>query len=252
MNIHHIRNATLLLEYGGHSFLIDPFFADQGSMPAFPNTPNQELSNPLVPLPDKPSEYLEVDAVFITHLHPDHFDEKAKEILPTDIKIFVQNQEDLKTVKQEGFTNVHSFEEQIHIGDVTIHQTNGQHGRGDITKMTGPVSGMVFKHQEEQSLYIAGDTVWCEDVEKALTAHSPDLIIVNSGAAQFLEGGPITMTAEDIYNTHQAAPNSNIIVVHMESLNHCLLSRETLHSFLEENQLTSQVIIPNDGERLSF
>ena len=46
-----IRNATLLLEYGGQRLLIDPMLAPQGRYPGFAGTPNAHLANPLVALP---------------------------------------------------------------------------------------------------------------------------------------------------------------------------------------------------------
>lgn len=33
MNIHHIRNATAILDYGGKKFLIDPMLAEKGTLP---------------------------------------------------------------------------------------------------------------------------------------------------------------------------------------------------------------------------
>ena len=35
MNIHHIRNATAILDYGGKKFLIDPMLAEKGTLPPF-------------------------------------------------------------------------------------------------------------------------------------------------------------------------------------------------------------------------
>lgn len=46
-----IRNATLLLEYGGQRLLIDPMLAPKGHYPAFAGSPNDHLRNPLVDLP---------------------------------------------------------------------------------------------------------------------------------------------------------------------------------------------------------
>lgn len=36
MNIKQIRNATLIIEYAGKKFLVDPVFADKGTYPPFP------------------------------------------------------------------------------------------------------------------------------------------------------------------------------------------------------------------------
>ena len=58
-----------------------------------------------------------------------------------------------------------------------------------MAEMLAPVSGFVLRAKGEAALYIAGDTVWCEDVRKALREYDPKVIVVNAGAAQFLEGG---------------------------------------------------------------
>lgn len=45
--------------------------------------------NPLYDLPISISEMIEVDAVIITHLHIDYFDEEAKQQLPKNVPIYV-------------------------------------------------------------------------------------------------------------------------------------------------------------------
>ncbi|MED1204432.1 MBL fold metallo-hydrolase [Heyndrickxia acidicola] len=252
MNIRLIRNATLVLDYADKRFLIDPFLAEKGSMPPFSNTPNQEKANPLVPLPLPIDEIIQADAVLVTHLHPDHFDQTAIHALPKDIAIFTQNQADAETVRGYGFVNVGDLQKTVHLGEIKIQRTNGQHGIGEITKRTGKVSGLIFKHPDEKTLYVAGDTIWCQDVEEAIQQSKPQIIVVNGGAAQYLEGGHITMTKEDIYKTQQAAPAAKIVVVHMESLNHCLLSRDELKAFIEDKGLSKSILLPDDGEGYSF
>lgn len=53
-----------------------------------------------MPLPVPVTQLLNVDAVILTHLHLDHFDETAKELLDKDIKLFVQNEADKAEVKK--------------------------------------------------------------------------------------------------------------------------------------------------------
>src|SRR5690625_6438731 len=54
MNIQLIRNATLVVQYAGKKFLIDPMLAEKGTLPAFgpevglPDAPRQDQKNPLV------------------------------------------------------------------------------------------------------------------------------------------------------------------------------------------------------------
>ena len=101
-------------------------------------------------------------------------------------------------------------------------------------------------------MYLAGDTIWCEEVREAIDRHRPDVIVVNSGAAQFLSGDPITMTAEDVIRVCRAAPAATVVAVHLGALNHCLLTRADLGQALDEAGLLSQVRIPADGETLTF
>ncbi|MCA0992183.1 MBL fold metallo-hydrolase [Pseudalkalibacillus hwajinpoensis] len=252
MKIQFVRNATIVLHYADKKFLIDPFLSDKGAMPPFPNTANQHLANPTVDLSTSINEIIDVDAVIVTHLHPDHFDDKAKEVLPKEIGIFAQNKEDVEVIKGEGFQNVFSLEEESSFENVTLSRTDGKHGAGEILKQTGKVSGIAFSHPNEKTLYVAGDTLFNEDVQEAIQKHKPDIIVVNAGAAQFLEGGPITMTKENVVETYQEAPDATIIAVHMESLNHCLLTRNELKQFIKEKDLLNKVLIPDDGQTLSF
>ena len=131
-----------------------------------------------------------------------------------------------------------------------MNLTSGKHGEGEIGQLMGEVSGVVFKHKDEKTLYIAGDTIWCDDVEEAIHLHRPEVIIVNGGSAQFLQGDPITMGKEDIYRTYKEAPQSTIIVSHMEAVNHCLLTRQDLARFIEEKGLTANILVPADGESI--
>jgi L-ascorbate metabolism protein UlaG (beta-lactamase superfamily) len=252
MNIRQIRNATMILNYGGKRFLIDPFLAKKGSYPPFQNTLNQDKFNPTVDLPIPVEEIIKVDYVIVTHLHLDHFDAAAIEMLPKDIKIIAQSEKDVETIKKEGFQNVKSLTTVSSIGNIRLTRTNGKHGTGEIGKLMGEVSGVVFHHPDEKILYIAGDTIWCSDVQNTIKGHNPEVIIVNGGGAQFLQGDPILMTKEDIYQTHMEAKQSTIIVSHMEAVNHCLLTRKELKSFIEEKGLSNNILVPNDGESISF
>ena len=69
MRLRLIRHATLVVEYGGKTFLVDPMLDDPGARPAIQNSPNPS-NNPLVRLP-LPAEQVRsgVDALLVTHTH---------------------------------------------------------------------------------------------------------------------------------------------------------------------------------------
>ncbi|MDR4946033.1 MBL fold metallo-hydrolase [Neobacillus cucumis] len=252
MKIQQIRNATLVVEYAGKKFLIDPMLAEKGTYPPFSNSLRQDQFNPLVGLPMSLDNITNVDAVIVTHLHLDHFDDVAKNVLPKDIKMFVQNEEDAKEVRNAFFQNVEVLQEDTVFKDIQLIKTKGEHGRGEILKRTGLVCGVVFKHQNEKTLYVAGDTVWYESIQEVIDTHKPDIIVVNGGDNQFFEGGSLVMGKDDIYEVYKAAPNAKIISVHMEAVNHWTLSREELKNFIEEKGISSHVLVPDDGEKYTF
>ncbi|MEF8807623.1 MBL fold metallo-hydrolase [Natronomonas sp.] len=233
-----VRNATLFVTIGETTFLIDPLFASPGALPPIENTPN-DRSNPLVPMPDVELAY---DAVVVTHRHPDHFDDAAKEELDADVPLFCQPAETDAFV-EEGFTDVRPVEETESFGGVTIHRTPARHGHGELAEAMGPVSGFVF--EADETLYLAGDTVWYEGVERTLDRFEPDTVVLNGGEAQFTHGKPITMGVEDVSAVRDAT-DATVVVVHMEAINHCLLTREELRS------KTENVHVPEDGETVSL
>ncbi|HID4724406.1 TPA: MBL fold metallo-hydrolase [Staphylococcus aureus] len=253
MNIRHIRNATAVIEYGGKRVLIDPMLSDKGAFEPFPNSPRQDENNPLVELPLAIEDIINnIDLVILTHLHIDHFDPKAIEVLPKDIKIYTQNEADASEVEGYDFTNVSVFNDVTHIGEIELIKTDAQHGHGEILKMTGHVHGLVLKHSEEPTLYLAADTVWFDGVEKTLKAHHPDIIVLNGGANQFFEGGPLVMDEHDVLKVAHTLSLAQIVVVNMEAVNHWHLSREELNEFINSNDLGNRVVVPNDGELLAF
>lgn len=250
MKITQIRNATIIVEYANKKFLIDPMLAERGTYPPFPDSIGQDKFNPLVSLPMSIDNILDgIDAVIVTHLHLDHFDDVAKNVLPKDIKMFVQNEEDAKEVRASGFKNVEVLQQTTVFEDIQLVKTKGEHCKNEeLLKVIGEVSGVVFKHQSEKTLYVAGDTVWYDAIGEEIRAHQPEIIVVNGGDNQTLELGSLIMGKEDIYEVYKAAPDAKIIAVHMEAANHWALSREELKNFCKEKGFSSNILVPEDGE----
>ncbi|MEK5040427.1 MBL fold metallo-hydrolase [Sporosarcina sp. FSL K6-3457] len=253
MDIQQIRNATLIIQYAGKKILIDPMLAEKGTYPPFPNSLRQDQNNPLVSLPTSINNIIsDLDAVIVTHLHLDHWDDAAIEALPKGIKLFVQNDEDASVITGAGFTNVEVLQENTMFGDIQFIKTKGEHGRGPLVEMAGQVCGVVFKHPSEKTLYLAGDTVWYRAVQEVIETHMPEIIVVAGGDNQFLEGGSLVMGKDDIYEVYKAAPNAKIISNHMEAVNHWTLSREELKDFSNEKGMSDNILVPNDGESYTF
>lgn len=253
MNITQIRNATLKISFAGKIFLIDPMLAEKGAYPGFEGTLNSHLRNPLVDLPvTLENLFAGVDAVIVTHTHLDHWDDAAKIHLPKSLPIFVQHAQDREMIRAAGFGDVRLLTEQSAFGDITLIKTPGQHGSDAIMDALhdrlGDVCGVVFRHPQEKTLYLAGDTVWNADVAENLRRYAPEVIVLNCGDAQIVGLGSIIMNQQDVLAVAQHAPNATLIASHMEAVNHSALSRAALRDFLQQNGVAPQVLIPADGE----
>ena len=246
MRLRLIRHATLLVELAGRCVLVDPMLDPAGARPAVADTPN-DRRNPLCELPE-PAEVLlhRLDGVLVTHLHADHLDETAIDLLRKDIPLLCQPPDE-SVLRDRGFADVRPVAGAVELDGIAIARTEGRHGTGEIAEMLAPVSGFVISMPGEPTLYVAGDTVWCDEVAAALEEHAPDVVVVNAGGARFNRGDPITMTADDVVAVAAAAPGARVVVVHLEAINHCLETRADLHQRLRAEGLEGRVTVPEDG-----
>jgi L-ascorbate metabolism protein UlaG (beta-lactamase superfamily) len=232
-----IRNATLLLELAGRRVLVDPMLDEIGARPPVENSPNPRR-NPLVPMPLPADEVVRgLDAVVVTHLHRDHFDDTAAQLLPRDVPVFCQP-EDESSLAALGL-RARPVVERVDWEGLAVARTEGRHGTGETAEQLGPVSGFVL-----DGLYIAGDTIWCSEVEAAIAAHEPRVAVVNGSGARFLTGGPLVMTTDDVREVVSRVPT--VVVVHLEAINHCLETRADVRAAVPK------ALVPEDGETLEL
>jgi L-ascorbate metabolism protein UlaG (beta-lactamase superfamily) len=232
-----VRNATVLLELAGKRLLVDPMLDGAGARPPVEGTRNP-VANPTVPLPLPAEEIVRgLDAVVVTHRHRDHLDGTAEQLLPRDVPVFCQP-EDEEALRELGL-DARGVDVDVEWRGLRIARTPGRHGTGAIADALAPVSGFVL-----DGLYIAGDTVWYEGVEQTIERHRPRVAVVNAGGAEFTEGGLIIMGVDDVREVVARVPT--VVAVHLEALNHCYLTRAALRAQLPE------VLVPADGETLDL
>lgn len=259
MKITQVRNATIIIEFNNSKFLIDPWLMPKDYMEGFDTAVNSQIRQPRVDLPFEIEKIIDVDALIVTHIHPDHWDDFAKDALDKNIKVFVQSEADKKYMSLNGFKDVEILSEKGNIYKNTkLYKTKTQHGKKEVVKplcdsigMPYEAMGVVFKAEEEKSLYLAGDTIWCKEVEEALQEYKPDIIILNACAATVLNGERLIMNIEDVKSVIKEAPNSTIIASHMDTVSHLTITRKDLKEFREKESVKN-LLIPDDGEVLNF
>lgn len=267
MKIRQIRNATLVLDIGDARILVDPWLSVEATT-VFPG-PTVSLVVPM-------EEIVNVDAVILTHLHPDHWDPTAIENLSSEIPIFTQHAADRDRVHDgqamiveatgevwythvEGkqFDNATVLTGNPEFKGVKLKKVPGQHGSDFAVQaayaILAEVMGVVLSCPGEKTLYIAGDTTWNQYVEANIAEYRPDIIVVNAGNAK-LPGidDSIIMSPEDVVMVCEAAPDAIIIASHLDAVAHATTSRAELRTHLEGVGLAHRVLIPADGETMTF
>lgn len=259
MKITQIRNATLIIEYNNTKFLIDPWLGPKDYMAGFDTAVNSEIRQPRVELPFDIEKIVDVDAVIITHIHPDHWDEYAQQALNKNIKIFVQSEIDREIILSNGFKDVEILNNDgINYKNITLYKTLTQHGKREILKplcesinMPYDAMGVVFKAKNEKTLYVAGDTIWCEEVNETLEKFSPNVIVVNACAATILNGERIIMNIDDVKEVLKNSKNATVIASHMDTVSHLTVTRKDLNNFKNNNNIDN-LLIPEDGENINI
>jgi L-ascorbate metabolism protein UlaG (beta-lactamase superfamily) len=246
MHLRLIRNATLRLEVSGRKLLVDPMLDPAGARPPVPDTEN-DRRNPLVELPEPPRVVVEgIDAALVTHLHEDHFDATAAELLPKDLPLLCQP-EDVERLRAHGFSDLRPVVDSVRLDGVTVTRTPARHGFGATAEAMAPVSGFLIRHPDGRTLYLAGDTVLYDAVERVIDEARPDVIVVNASGARFTGGEPIVMDCGDVVAVARRAPDARIVAVHLDAINHCVQTRADLHQALHDAGLSERVTVPEDG-----
>lgn len=255
MKLHHLRNATLVIETSKDVILVDPMLGAKGSGVPFTLFRFKPRKNPLVDLPANSNAILEkVTHCLVTHLHPDHLDKDAEAFLKQKnipITCSVKDEKELikrglNIVQALGYWNTEDF-----LGG-KITGVPAIHGYGFIApRVGGNVMGFCVELPNQKSIYISSDTVYTEHVDKVLKEFKPDISVLACGTAQMDIGQPLLMRMDDIIKFVKLSPQY-VFANHLEALNHCPTTRAELKAELSKNNLMDKVFVPDDGESIAY
>lgn len=113
MRVQYISSATVVVEHGGKRVLCDPWLTDgiyYGSWCHYP------------PLTFQPEDFSDADWIYLSHIHPDHFDPETLRRLPRSIPVLILEYAEkflLHQIQKLGFRDVREIPngEQIRLAD---------------------------------------------------------------------------------------------------------------------------------------
>jgi hypothetical protein len=112
----------------------------------------------------------------------------------------------------------------------------------------------VLQADNEPTVYWVGDSIWCDTVAETIQKFNPDVIITHSGGATIPDFDPIIMDIDQTLEVFNAtSEQSTVVAVHLEALDHCGVSRDSLRqAALKRDISPSRLIIPDDGETIAL
>ena len=234
MILQQVQNTTLLLHFAGKTLLIDPVLESLDSGMTKPESGCSSIS-----AKEMMREILQADAVIVTSLHPEHFDEAALRLLPRSIPIFVQDRMDQETLKFSGFTNTTIMEKRALIANISLTRTPS----------SGNPCGVLIEHPAEKTLFVTGDSVWNDKFLQTVHTLEPRAIAVNCGVDTLERATPCTLDKKDFAILHNACPKATLITCNIEAFQQWGFTRETLEQFAAENNFTPRLFIPGNGQK---
>ena len=203
-----VGNATVLLRVAGLTILTDPNFVSAGTeIPLGYGLTTTRLVDPAMRFEDLPR----VDAVLLSHLHADHFDELVEERLDRSMPIITTPQA-ATGLREKGFERTLPLEtwERHELsgpsGHVRITSLPGRHAPGPLEIALPDVMGSLIEiwpasavdttGPAAQRLYITGDTIMYEGLDEIpRRAGEIDLALLHLGGTRVM-GVTVTMDAE--------------------------------------------------------
>ena len=242
LRLTYIGTATLLIEFAGLRFLTDPAFDPPGTYTAGPVTLTK-TAGPAI----EASDIGRIAAVLLSHdHHSDNLDHTGRQLLPSATRVITTAAgEERLGGNAIGLEPWQTLELPAPGGGtVTVTATPAQHG--PPVGERGPVIGFVLTHSDdpENAVYISGDTIWFEGVEKVIDRFPGIRVAVLFMGAAHVPVLPtnITLTADEAVFIAKSLPQATIVPVHFEGWKHFTESRQQIAQIFADAGLEHRLL----------
>jgi L-ascorbate metabolism protein UlaG (beta-lactamase superfamily) len=220
--ITHISTACVLIEIGSVRILTDPVF-DSGERYYSFGLPFVGATR-FLDATLRPEEIPELDAILLSHPHhPDNLDDGGRALFPKAREI-ITNRHGQKHLKGHA-TGLCDWGETTIFGRggerITVTATPALHGPRWLYQ-TRHVCGFVlrWKDENERTIYISGDTVYFDELERITDEFRIDVALLHLGAVDFWPPVPpwvrFTFNSEEAVKLARRLNPKAIIPIHYE------------------------------------
>jgi L-ascorbate metabolism protein UlaG (beta-lactamase superfamily) len=224
--ITYLGGPTVVLEYAGLRFLIDPTFDEPQTYEDPGSTPLVKTRGPAM----RPPEIGQIDVVLASHHeHEDNLDTSGAEFAMTSPLVLStpQAEDDL------GGPVIGLADWAQHsVGMIDITAMPALHGPRGSEEWMGPVIGYLLRAPNEPTVYISGDNASLEKVREIADRYAPvDIAILFAGAARVPSiDGPLTLTSADAVEAARMLEATQVVGVHTEDWKHFSETRADLEA----------------------
>ena len=210
-----LGGPSLLVEYGGARFAVDPTFDSAGEYPIGSRTLTKTTDARV-----RPGDLGPVDAVLLSHdQHPDNLDRGGRAYLTT-VPLVVTTP--LAAGRLDATSRGLAPWESVAIGGVTVTAVPAQHGPDGTESATGPVTGFVLEADGSPTVYLSGDNASLRLVaEIAGRFPAIEVAVLFAGAARTpLVDGNLTLTSAEAAEAAELLGRPRVLPAHTEGWAH--------------------------------
>lgn len=248
----YLGGPTVLLEIGGYTFITDPTLDPEGtSFVLNEHMIEKKLAGPAFIPRNK------IDVVLLSHDH--HFDnlDNSGRTLLTQVGTTITTKSGAGRLQGNAIgldPGEYRLYDLFDGYQVKVTATPARHGPAGIEKIAGEVIGfhLAVSGPEDFELYITGDTVYYNQIERLADTIRPRYVFIFAGAARPRGPFNLTMGTNDALDTANIFPDSTIIPLHSEGWSHYTENNEMLVNAFEILGISKRLLILEPGVRTAL